>query len=77
MQEISPSAYGIAAFAIIEKLLIRLVENKVLSQSETLAILDQVARRETARGLTHNSDWETAAAELASNLAIAIRRHPS
>lgn len=77
MQEMDPRAYGVAAFAIVERLLNRLLDNNVISQSEALAILDQVARRETARGLMLNSDCETAAAELASNLAIAIRHRPA
>jgi len=73
-KDIDASAYGIAAFSILEALAPKILEHSLLSRSELLAILDNVAHAESSRGVASDSDVDSDASRLIGKLASKIRR---
>jgi hypothetical protein len=72
-RDIDASAYGIAAFSILEALVPKIVEHNLLSKSELLAILDRVAHVESSRGFASDSDVDSDASRLSVKLANIVR----
>ena len=73
-QKTDQLAYGIAAFALVELLVIKLLEKHLLSESDVLDVFDGVAKSAARKGLAGNDETETSASLLASNLAVSLRR---
>jgi len=71
--DIEATAYGIAAFAILQQLLPKLLANNIVTRTDLLSILDHVAQAESSRGVASDSDADIGAARLAGTLAIAVR----
>jgi len=72
--ELSPDGYGIAAFAILERILPRLVEKELFTKAEIAGLLDEIAHVKASRGIANNNDADTSAARLVGSLAITARR---
>ncbi len=71
--DIDPSAYGIAAFSILEALVPKILERALLSKTELLDILDHVAHAESSRGVASDSDVDSDASRLAGKMASMVR----
>ena len=74
--DIDAGAYGIAAFAVLQGLLPKILDRNLLSKAELLTILDNIAQAEATRGVGSDSEIDTDAARLLGKLAIAVRHHP-
>ena len=72
--DIDPSAYGVAAFSILEALIPKILDHGALSKAEALAILDHVAHVESSRGVASDSDVDSDASRLAGKLANIVRQ---
>ena len=73
-RDMDHTAYGIAAFALLERLLDKLLEKHLLSEMDGLEILDGVAKSAARTGLSENDEATTAASLLAGKLAASLRR---
>lgn len=72
-RDIDTRAYGIAAFDILRRLLPKMLEDNLITKTDLLAVLDNIARQEATRGVASDNDANTDAALLAAKLAIDLR----
>lgn len=66
--------HGLAAFALAEQLLSKLIEKHLLSETDVLQILDEISKSSARKGLAGNDEAETEAALLTGKLAASLRR---
>ena len=74
--EIAQEAYGRAAFAVLERILPKLMEQGVFGRIELKETLQEIAGTYSSRGVADNNDVQTDVARAVGILANAVQVHP-
>jgi hypothetical protein len=72
MQEINADAYGVAALTLIQSIVMRLIEKRLMTREEALQMYQEIAQIKAAKGIKYSSQPEIDAAKLVTTMAVEL-----